>query len=618
MDCSSNNFRFIVFAILFFVILALVRTSPALLSSNQTVAAFNEPDIQMAMWGIWRTKNAILGKDFGYFGSYMVTYPVVIHEPISIYDSLLPLLSVPLQFIFSSLPLVLNLLTTAGIALTAISGYLLILYLLKSPALALVGGTIMAMNPFVFRQLAGGYIEYSWWGLVPLSLYAYLRYINEMTYMNLARYLLILFSLFNMSIYCSCYFVLMIMLLTLFKLIQSIAGKNMGMFRRIFIINAISSITLSPLLIFWLLNLQTISFRCFDWNHEFPYPVAAIIDNSLMNTTSAQNTDASLIDPASDFLTWRVLFGSLDIFDLVSFNADSSLRELEGFEINESFHHRFEVVLGKEWLIILILSMFAFLNPKQRWDNLKWLLFGISFLLLSMGPYLIWRGEIHTEIKLPYAWLYKWLPGFSRLVVPGRAFLITILSIAVLACKGLFQLLKMVGCTRLTRSFTAGMMIALFVFISFSWIGDTSISLPKTTMSVPEVYKRILNTDKQLALLEMPLDGNRIFRSYCQTVHEKPIFMGAVPDFMVHEYQKAPIFTNPIIEILGYGYNSQQYSKSVIKKALLYLKSVGFHYLILHLDEYGSPADSSLAYKFALIWFGSPFYEDDSISAWEL
>ncbi len=80
------------------------------------------------------------------------------------------------------------------------------------------------------------------------------------------------------------------------------------------------------------------------------------------------------------------------------------------------------------WLALAVLGA-----PKA---SRRWLLPATVFWLLTLGPYLRW-GEDFLDLELPYAWLYRWVPAWSRLFWPWRMAPFVFMSLAPLVLAGL-------------------------------------------------------------------------------------------------------------------------------------------------------------------------------------
>jgi len=620
-----NRYRIIAAVLLFFAILALLRTGPALFSDEQAVISFAVPDTYLGLWGIWRIKNVFRDPNQGYFASRMLTYPVTVREPIAVYDFLFAILSLPPQFFSPSVYLAYNLTTALGLIFTGVSGYLLISWLSGKRAGGILGGVIMTMNPFLYRQLAHGFIEYAWWGIIPLTIWLYLKSSRK----NGNRwtgiiYILGLFFAFLLSIYCACYLVITIFLITLYQIQYSLRERDKRKLKKICKIHILALLCLMPLFAFWLYNLSLSGFKGMHWKKNFSIPgemISKDFSDFHSRPLPAPGEAISLPPPSrrgtenSEPQQHRVLFSSLDLYNLLSFEHEQSPRDGE----EEPFPGgAADKVYGGEWILVVFLGGAVFFDNRERNRNLKWLGLGLFFLILAMGPFLTWKGRFFTSIGLPYLWFYKWIPGFSRLFVPARAFLITILALSLLAGRGLGILTcKFKTYSIGTKPFLISGFRVIIIALIFISLVNGRFFFPVQRIEAPLIYERIAEEKEEFALLEFPFEGDRTFRNYCQTIHGKPIFKGATPEFMTLPTRPEFIFKNRLVKFLMQTKNEPSPEED-FEPDIVSLRRAGFRYLLLHGDNHES--GFNLAGKRAGIekLLGAPIFEDRKTIAWRL
>jgi hypothetical protein len=136
-----------------------------------------------------------------------------------------------------------------------------------------------------------------------------------------------------------------------------------------------------------------------------------------------------------------------------------------------------------------------------------WLLVGLVFFLLALGPYLHVLGQVVAPVPLPYAWLYALIPLVRIARSVSRFDIMLMLAVSVLAAFGLNTL----------RSRT-GMLCALLILFEF-----LAIPYPLTSIQVPSFYARLRNEPGSFALLELPINFDRPDPLLYQTVHAHPL-----------------------------------------------------------------------------------------------
>ncbi len=189
-----------------------------------------------------------------------------------------------------------------------------------------------------------------------------------------------------------------------------------------------------------------------------------------------------------------------------------------------------------------------------RRKNLGWLAVWIVFYLGTLGPFLkLGSLKDHDDvvhigdyvIRLPYAWMFQWIPGMSRMFAPYRmGSMVVVASVALLAAsagqiKGIWR----------RRSF--GLVLALLIvlqpFYRFdkgpvargaqqptAWRLVTHVS----AMRVPEWYAA-LDPNGWEALIELPLEQQQDLLYAYQMVHRRKIYRSwATPAAIPPDFRK--------------------------------------------------------------------------------
>lgn len=595
-------------ALLFFFSLALLRTGPALFAGANAVAAFNTPDTWIHLWVFWRAPFAMLGGDIAYLTSDLLTYPFVVRAPTAVCDPLLPWLSIPFQAVGCPLPLAFNLLTLIGLAFTGFSVWLLAKHLSGRGDAAMLAGTIAAMNPFLFRQLAAGFTEFAWWGFIPLTLHLLLLWIEKPAWKRLAAHVATLLLMALMSIYATAYYV---MLAALLLVVETCRRKPLAStsLKRMLIAHVAAAASLMPLIAIWIAVLSESGFKeaPFGIAFEVPSPVFMPTEQAFpepipppANATSPDHPPPpprppppppkpmrAEQAPAWAHDRWRTLYASLDLGEFFSITNTSAPRPLKNIFNPSTLPYRSSLVSGREWLPVMLLACLAVFAPKLRPEKKFWLLAVFLFFLLAMGPFPIWNSKVYNNMTLPYAWLFHWAPGFSRLIFPARAILVSALGLSVLSAAGAAALLRKLE-QRLKPTVCAAVAACACVCIVLAWpqLGDTHLSLPASKQDIPEFYRHIANEPGRFALLELPLDESAALRAYCQTLHRKPIFKGAVPDFMLQEYGDKSLLENPLVVLLNEHsldrIEDAEKTPDHLRGAAGELTQLGFKYALFH------------------------------------
>lgn len=585
---------------LLFGAMALVWCGGALLSGGAKVCALDSPDTWMHLWAFWRTRFALGGGDLGYFSSHLLAYPGQHFEIIALFDPLLPLAAAPLSGPLSPAGAY-NGLCAAGLLFSAWAGARLCRRFTRVPGLALLGGVVIAFNPFLFRLLGGGFLEYAFVGLVPLCLDLYLGALEAPGRRPPARTLALhaacFVALCLLSVYCAVFYLFLVLFLFLGHALAALgrAGARPRLLRSLWT-QLSAGAALLPLLLGWLLALGELEFR------------------GITPPPAQQSAAAPADEGEGDYLRWRVRSGSADLADLTLHNRSS--RPWPGDP--GVLPRRFEAVFLAEWLPVIGLALLGLGFARVRRSTAGWLAAAGFFLLLALGPRLLWAGQPLSAIPLPYAWLRDNLPGFSRLVVPGRAFLLCIVVLALLSVRGLDLLLGRLAPKLDPRGKRLlGPVAAAGLFLLFPGLGDTAPNLPLSETRVPGVYGRLAD-EPAGALLELPGEGALARRMLAQTVHQRPIYRGLLPEVFVEVRGAEPVANSPLVRWLE-GPGAPPPPAETFQRAAAELARLGFSHLLLHRDGFSGDEQ---AYHRALghlrAALGRPLQRDPAHVLWRL
>ena len=130
---------------------------------------------------------------------------------------------------------------------------------------------------------------------------------------------------------------------------------------------------------------------------------------------------------------------TLSVFIPPSFHAfwPDAFAKLRG-TFERKIESSFSVYVG---FLVLALSIFAFFKDRisKKWF---WLAVALGFYVLSLGPYLHFKGQIEPPVKMPYLLTYNYLPFFNNIRTVGRLFVYSMLAFSVLAAWGAAYLIS--------------------------------------------------------------------------------------------------------------------------------------------------------------------------------
>jgi hypothetical protein len=162
---------------------------------------------------------------------------------------------------------------------------------------------------------------------------------------------------------------------------------------------------------------------------------------------------------------------------------------------------------------------------------------GTVSLVLSLGPFLIWRGHV-THIPLPYFVLYHFLPGYQAMRIPARFGLWVGLAMAVLAGVGCHAIREEIT-RRSARWNPRPVIMALAVTLLVVVIGLEAYTpvhpLPvPVNEQVPAVYQYLATEDRS-PVIELPMPKTvgpdavhwaEMERTYFSIYHRRPMANG--------------------------------------------------------------------------------------------
>lgn len=263
----------------------------------------------------------------------------------------------------------------------------------------------------------------------------------------------------------------------------------------------------------------------------------------------------------------------------------------------EQWHKRFvkgALPLNSLWSVhsaqalplAIVLLVFLPGSINKRWPWL-WLAAFAGFFVLCLGPYLMVNDltrEYVANQALPYAYLYKWLPGFSRLFAPQQLAVMVYLSLAVLLC------IRVHESSFRTRDYVAMAAFAsgIFFIVQLEYAQVSPLSTVQVD-TAPLFY--VLGEQRGDDMIDVPLGiGN--YLKFNQTVHgqrslglvEAPALPSGLSGGKAAELANCPVpSSNKFVSFLksiNYSYSTagKKYSAADVGA----LRKQGYKLLVLH------------------------------------
>jgi hypothetical protein len=210
-------------------------------------------------------------------------------------------------------------------------------------------------------------------------------------------------------------------------------------------------------------------------------------------------------------------------------------------------------------LVVMLAGVLPVLLFRRK--RLFWLSVFLFFYLCTLGPYLkpstmaeadavLMLGD-RWVLRMPFTWLFRWVPGMSRLFGPYRLAAIVVVASVVLVTQGLGLIPDRTRRWRLARWGAALACIGLTMaqvmyrwqvdyvpegaFQPIRWRAPVKVS----HIVVPDFYQQ-LDPDALEGVIELPLGREQDLLYYYQTIHHHKVFhswatQGAVPPLLLDE-----------------------------------------------------------------------------------
>jgi len=114
-------------------------------------------------------------------------------------------------------------------------------------------------------------------------------------------------------------------------------------------------------------------------------------------------------------------------------------------KLREQFRRKssstFSVYAGYTVLLLSLLGIVFWKYMKKRGQAVKgiffWLAVALGFYILSLGPYLHYKGVLDPPVRMPYYLVYQYLPFYKNIRTVGRLFIFSMLAFSLLAAWGM-------------------------------------------------------------------------------------------------------------------------------------------------------------------------------------
>jgi hypothetical protein len=251
--------------------------------------------------------------------------------------------------------------------------------------------------------------------------------------------------------------------------------------------------------------------------------------------------------------------------------------------------------------------------------SLPWVVLGMLFLLLALGPELRLNGRLYPHVPMFYD-LAARVPGIRWMRVPERFNMFLALPVAVLAGYGAVHVLsdgvvarvsalpQRLGLGRRSERKGAGAALLAALIAGAIVFEYLVLPLPLQAARVAAFYTQLALEPGSGAVLNVPVDpyASKPYM-YAQTVHQRPIVQGRVSRYPegVFDYLES----QPWIREMR-RYKEVPPRQPDVGRQLRALAEDGIHYVIVHKSLIGDANWARWARYLAL----EPRFEDDEIA----
>ena len=565
---------------LFYLALTAVATYPLIIELPTAVIDFGDPLLNS--WILAWNAHALLTDPLRLFDAN-IFYP---HRWTLAYSELLivpSLLGLPITLIWGNPILTHNLLLFTSYALSAFAVYLLVVSLTGDRRAGLVSGVIFAFASFRIGRLGQLQIQLGYW--IPFAFYFLHRFVHRRRWRDLLLFALMAVAQTLSNGHYGYYLALAVALFFGLTALLDPASRRLVLWRRVALGGLLALAVVLPFLLpYWWVRDEVGLIRHPGELRLFSARLESYLSAPRTNLFFGDLT-AHLRRPEGELFTGFVVLGLALVGLWPSRSSgqrdardDLRRRLVVGLECLALISALAILTvlrpLAPAVLLLASLGLRALLARGQPWffqaptlsvgrrAQIFYVALTLFGLLLSFGPtfhsFGIWGG------RLPYATLYRFLPGFSSLRVPARFAVLVMLGLAVLAGFGLARLLRSQAPL---RAWLIGFCLVGLVSLEYF---SAPLPFREFPREIPPVYHWLASQPDGIVIAELPAAGDSghlqrdAVRVYYSTVHWKR---------MINGYSG---FFPP-----GYWEQSQLLRTFPSRESIARLREVGVRYIIL-------------------------------------
>ncbi len=591
------------FAVLFaYLLISIVIFWPVSTNITTTVAGVGGDPYQ-SMWNLWWVGYSTFTLHQSFWSTSLVFWPIGANL---IYQTLSPIgafLVYPFQAVGPAFAY--NVLFFIGIILSGFGMFVLSDYIVKNKYAAFIAGIIFTFSAFHIAQ-SYGHLDYANVEWVPLSIYFFLRILNKDYFSG--KYGRYLTAVALSAVFILCTFmgdieqgIILVMTMILIAVVYAVNKSS-------------RSKVLSREFLYLMIIFVAVTFVLGSWAF---IPILAGFSGSAVNQLNT--------------VPYNMIWSD----DLLSFFLPSYYNGVFN-GLTQSYINIYHLDIGEttSYIGYTVLALAAYGVYKMRKPAYLWVILGIVFFLLALGPDIMVNYVI-TGIPGPYL-LLKFLPIVNILREPGRFDLVVSIAAAVLAAFGSKMLFEAISKNRPVNANHT--MLAVTAIISILILLETAApplsgSLAghiTTNAYVSQFYMQLGKLHGNFSVLELPVQVNQNSTlpglypgeaMFTTVFTHKPIIGGYLT--RENNSENLTLYNIPIISAAtsleaggAFGYLSvvnENYTNQTLLALYLYNTTI----VTLNENAYNATALHRIGYYLEGV-FGNPIYDysNDSVIAW--
>lgn len=478
-----RNFKIVIVIIVGYVFLISIATYPLcrLIVHNDfhtVIGNFHNPDFPGTLWLNWWL-NYSIKNHLNFFHTDYLSYPFGENLWCSVGNFLTLFLFYPINKILGLIR-GFNFTAFVILLLNCLAGFTLINAIVKDKYLAFLGGFIIGVNLYSLRELAWGRLDqlvifwfiFFLWALVKIKDTKAFKFV----YISALFFILTTLGSFHYGI--------ISLILVFFWLILAFFKKEYYFLKYSFFSLIIGILVLSPVLIIFL----------YEFNSEYHFPLT--------------NVD---------------LFH--DYFPFLQMMTDHSLDPVASFSFFPYLRSKFDLIKVSPFIFALSF-IFLLKNWRKRKNNIYWNTSWIISIILSLGPLLQFnhhpiRIGFNRVIPLPFYFLAKYVPFFSRFFWPYRFLVVFYISSVVIILISFKEWFRKKNKVR-KISFIIGSISVIILELAFYFC--YIFPFPRTKIKIPGIYFKLKSLPEG-GVLELPYFKGKQGTEYLyyQTIYKKKL-----------------------------------------------------------------------------------------------